>query len=76
MYREEDFEKINKNLSRLRDEAAKIYLDNYEEPSSREYDNVMNEIKKYIKVPNKDSYQSFDDEYFTMIDFILDYYSE
>ena len=31
---------------------------------------------KYIKVPNKDSYQSFDDEYFTMIDFILDYYSE
>ena len=37
MYRQEDFDKINSNLSRLRDEAAQIYLDKYEEPTSKEY---------------------------------------
>tara|TARA_B100000524_G_scaffold302875_1_gene177722 strand:+ start:2667 stop:3995 length:1329 start_codon:yes stop_codon:yes gene_type:complete len=49
MYRPEDLEKITSNLSRIRDEAAKIYLDKYEEPSAKEYNNVMNDIKKYIK---------------------------
>ena len=49
MYRSEDLEKITENLSRIRDEAAKIYLDKYEEPNSKEYESVMNDIKKYIK---------------------------
>lgn len=52
MYRQEDFDKINSNLSRLRDEAAQIYLDKYEEPNSKEYNSVMNEIKKFIKNKN------------------------
>ena len=49
MYRQEDIEIINKNLSTISREAAKIYLDNYEEPSTREYLEVMKEIKEYIK---------------------------
>ena len=49
MYRSEDLEKITENLSRIRDEAAKIYLDKYEEPNAKEYESVMNDIKKYIK---------------------------
>ena len=49
MYRQEDFDKIISNLSKIRDDAAKIYLDNFEEPSTKEYEAVMSEIKKYIK---------------------------
>jgi len=49
MYRPEDFDKISSNLSRLRDEAAQIYLDKYEEPTSDEYNSIMNEIKLFIK---------------------------
>ena len=49
MYRQEDIDIINKNLSTISREAAKIYLDNYEEPSTKEYEAVMKEIKEYIK---------------------------
>ena len=49
MYRQEDIDIINKNLSIISREAAKIYLDNYEEPNTKEYEAVMRDIKEYIK---------------------------
>lgn len=52
MYKQKDIDIINKNLSLISREAAKIFLDNFEEPSTKEYDEIMNDIKDYIKKNN------------------------
>ena len=49
MYRSEDYDKIREKLNDIEKKAKKYYQDNYEEPTKEEYDNVMEDIKKYIK---------------------------
>jgi len=49
MYRQEDAEKITSNLSKITKDAAKVFLDNYQEPTTKVYNSVMSEIKNYIK---------------------------
>ena len=49
MYRSEDYDKIRGKLNEIEKKAKKHYQDNYEEPTKEEYDNVMKDIKKYIK---------------------------
>jgi hypothetical protein len=49
MYRQEDFDKITSNLSRIYADADKVYKDKYEVPTKKEYDNVVNDIKNFIK---------------------------
>ena len=49
MYRHEDAEKITSNLSKITNDAAKVFLDNYQEPTTKVYNSVMSEIKNYIK---------------------------
>ena len=49
MYRQEDIYKIEKNLSRLENEAEKIYKDTYYEPTIEEQKKVYEIIKEFIK---------------------------
>jgi hypothetical protein len=78
MYRTEDMEKINQNLSKIKDDAAKEYKTFYE-PTLLEMSKVYNAIKNYIKKNNKIVYGGFaqnlliikknpDDAFYTNID--------
>jgi len=58
MYRIEDIEKINQNLSKIKDDAAKEYKTFYE-PTLIEMSKVYNAIKNYIKKNNKIVYGGF-----------------
>ncbi len=49
MYRSEDFDLILDKLNNIEKNALKYYQDNYQEPTKEEYDNVINDIKKFIK---------------------------
>ena len=49
MYRSEDYDKIREKLGDIERKAKIYYQDNYEEPTKKEYDSVINDIKKYIK---------------------------
>ena len=49
MYNEDEVEKINFNLKRIEGDARKIYVDNYQEPTAREYNNVMQDILDFIR---------------------------
>ena len=59
MYRQNDIDKLENNLDRLRDEAEKVYLDNYKEPSKKEYDNVQTVILDFIKKKDRIIYGGF-----------------
>ena len=58
MYRNEDIEKIEKNLNKIKDDAAKEYKTFYE-PTLVEMSKVYNAIKNYIKKNNKVVYGGF-----------------
>lgn len=49
MYSKDDFDLIKDKLNDIEKKAKKYYQDNFEEPTKQEYDDVMMEIKKYIK---------------------------
>lgn len=58
MYRLDDIDMINKNLSNIQDEASKEYKTN-NEPTLGEISSVYNSIKEYIKNNNKLVYGGF-----------------
>jgi len=58
MYRKEDMEMINQNLSKIKDDAAKEYKTFYE-PTLSEMSKVYNAIKKYIQKNNKVVYGGY-----------------
>lgn len=58
MYRIEDMEKINKNLNKIKDDAAKEYKTFYE-PTLSEMSKVYNSIQNYIKKNSKVVYGGF-----------------
>ena len=58
MYRNEDFEKINKNIDKIKDEASKEYKTFYE-PTLKETSNVYTSIKNYIKRKGRIAYGGF-----------------
>lgn len=49
MYRRSDLDVIIEKVDQIETGALKYYQDNYEEPTKEEYDNVMEEIKKFVK---------------------------
>tara|TARA_B100001093_G_scaffold190978_1_gene183472 strand:+ start:2568 stop:3896 length:1329 start_codon:yes stop_codon:yes gene_type:complete len=49
MYRRSDLDVIIEKVNQIETGALKYYQDNYEEPTKEEYDDVMNEIKKFVK---------------------------
>ena len=58
MYRTEDIEMINQNLSKIKDDAAKEYKTFYE-PTLSEMSKVYNAIKNYIQKNNKVVYGGY-----------------
>jgi hypothetical protein len=58
MYRVEDMEKIEKNIDKIKDEAAKEYKSLYE-PTLKEISEVYSAIKNYIKKKGKVAYGGF-----------------
>ena len=58
MYRNEDMEMINQNLSKIKDDAAKEYKTFYE-PTLSEMSKVYNAIKNYIQKNNKVVYGGY-----------------
>lgn len=58
MYRNEDIEKINKNIDKIKDEASKEYKTFYE-PTLKETSNVYTSIKNYIKRKGRIAYGGF-----------------
>lgn len=58
MYRNEDIEMINQNLSKIKDDAAKEYKTFYE-PTLSEMSKVYNAIKNYIQKNNKVVYGGY-----------------
>ena len=78
MYRIEDIEKINKNIDKIKDEAAKEYKTLYE-PTLNEISKVYNSIKNYIRKKGRVAYGGFaqnllimkknsDDSFYKVID--------
>ena len=49
MYRPEDYDIIMDNLDDIEEKAKKYYQDNFEEPTKEEYQNMINDIKEYIR---------------------------
>jgi len=49
MYRRSDLDVIIEKVNQIETGALKYYQDNYEEPTKEEYDDVMKEIKKFVK---------------------------
>ena len=58
MYRIEDIEKIDKNINKIKNAAAKEYKNHYE-PTLTEMSQVYNAIKKYIIKNKKIVYGGF-----------------
>ena len=78
MYRIEDIEKIDKNLDKIKDEAAQEYKSLYE-PTLNEISKVYQSIKNYIKKKGRIAYGGFaqnllimkknpDDSFYKVID--------
>lgn len=58
MYRVEDIDKIEKNIDKIKDDAAKEYKSLYE-PTLKEISDVYSSIKNYIKKKGKIAYGGF-----------------
>jgi len=78
MYRIEDIEKINKNIDKIKDDAAKEYKTLYE-PTLNEISKIYTSIKDYIKRKGRVAYGGFaqnllimknnpDDSFYKIID--------
>jgi len=78
MYRNEDIEKINKNIDKIKDDAAQEYKTLYE-PTLNEISKVYTSIKNYIKRKGRVAYGGFaqnllimkknpDDSFYKIID--------
>ena len=52
MYRQTDLTKIKANLNDIENNAMEIYIKNHNDPSIKEYNDVIEIIKKYIKKRN------------------------
>ena len=58
MYRNEDIEKINKNIDKIKDDAAKEFKTLYE-PTIKETSDIYTSIKNYIKRKGRIAYGGF-----------------